>query len=110
MRSCLATCSWIAGSVKGAIMSGDQSPYTEGSSIQDASLRAKAMDLESGFLGKFFGGANTAPSNIAGFMLVSLVLAGISVTLFQPSASAEFWKYATPIITLVFGFLSGKKV
>lgn len=92
-------------------MSQDKSPYTEGSSIQDASLRAKAMDLESGFLGKFFGGANTAPSNIAGFMLVSLILAGILVTLFQSSASAtEFWKYATPIITLVFGFLSGNKI
>jgi hypothetical protein len=92
-------------------MSLDQSPYTEGSSIQDASLRAKAMDLESGVLGKFFGGANTAQSNIAGFMLVSLILAGIVVTFFQSSASAtEFWKYVTPIITLVFGFLSGKKV
>ena len=91
-------------------MSQDQSPYTEGSSIQDASLRAKAMELESGTLGKFFGGANTAPSNIAGFMLVSFVLAGIAVTLFQSSSSTtEYWKYATPMITLVFGFLSGKK-
>lgn len=86
------------------------SPYTEGSSIQEASLKAKAMDLESGLLGKFFGGANTAPSNIAGFMLVSLVLAGICVTLFQSIAATEYWKYATPIITLVFGYLSGKKV
>jgi hypothetical protein len=106
----MATCPWIAGFVKGSIRSGDLSAYTEGSSIQDASLRAKAMDLEPGFLGKFFDGANTAPSNIAGFMLVSLAQAGILFTLFQPSASADFWKYTTPIITLVFGFLSGKKV
>lgn len=92
-------------------MSQDQSPYTEGSSIQDASLRAKAMDLESGLLGKFFGGANTAPTNIAGFMLISFVLAGVVIPLFQSSAlTTEYWKYATPIITLVFGFLSGKKV
>ena len=87
------------------------SPYTEGSSISDASLKAKAMDLESGVLGKFFGGASTAPSNIAGFMLVSLITAGIGIALFQSaSAATEYWKYATPIITLVFGFISGKKV
>jgi len=110
MGECLAAGPWGVGFDKGAVMSQDQSPYTDGSSIHDASLRAKAMDLESGVLGKFFGGANTAPSNIAGFMLVSLISAGILVTLFQSSASAEYWKYATPIITLVFGFLSGKKV
>lgn len=68
------------------------------------------MDLESGVLGKFFGGVNTAPSNIAGFLLVSLVLSGIFVTFFQPATTAtEYWKYATPLITLVFGFISGKK-
>lgn len=91
-------------------MSQHDSPYTEGSLIHDASLKAKAMDLESGFLGKFFGGPNTAPSNIAGFMLVCLVLTGISVSVFRSETSAEYWKYATPIITLVFGFISGKKV
>jgi hypothetical protein len=93
-------------------MSKDQSlsPYTEGSSIHDASLKAKAMDLESGVLGKFFGGANTAPSNIAGFMLVCLILTGAGISIFHAETSGEYWKYATPIITLVFGFISGKKL
>ena len=87
----------------------DNGLYTGGSSIQEASLKAKAMDLESGLLGRFFGGSNTAPSNIAGLILVSLIVAGIYLQVFQPTSATEFWKISSPLITLVFGFISGNK-
>lgn len=72
-------------------------------------LRSKAMDLESGWLGKVFGNHANAPTNIAGFVAVFLILAGIGMVAFSGwEKSAEFWKVISPLLTLVLGYLFGK--
>jgi len=72
-------------------------------------LRQKEMDLEAGWLGRCFGTSKNAPMNIAGLVVVLLVLAGLA-TMFIQSAlpSADYWKIAVPLITLVMGFIFGK--
>jgi hypothetical protein len=72
-------------------------------------LRSKEMDLEAGWLGKFFGSGKNAPLNIAGFVVVVLVIVGC-VNLFVQSnlPSGDYWKIIGPLITLVLGFLFGK--
>ena len=72
-------------------------------------LRRKAMDLESGFLGRFFGNRANAPTNIAGMALVLLLVSGIAmVALNGWDHSAEYWKVLSPLLTLVLGFVFGK--
>ena len=74
-------------------------------------LESKRMDLDSGFLGKIFGSSATAPSNIAGLVLIVLLVSGVAI-LFVNSASmtaGDYWKIIIPIITLVLGYLFGKK-
>jgi hypothetical protein len=46
-------------------------------------LQSKQLDLESGILGKIFGGFKNAPSNIAGLVLFLLISTGIIVFLFK---------------------------
>jgi hypothetical protein len=72
-------------------------------------LRSKAMDLESGWLGKAFGNHTNAPTNIAGFVAVCLIVAGTGmVGLAGWEKSSEFWKVISPLLTLVLGYLFGK--
>jgi hypothetical protein len=73
-------------------------------------LQAKQMALDSGLLGKVFGGSKTAPTNIAGLCLVLFVVPGI-VLLFYDGAklsAKEYWASLTPIVTLILGYLFGK--
>lgn len=88
-----------------------QSEDTTFSSMQGpltVDLQKKAMDLESGALGKFFGNRINAPTNVAGFVVVALVLAGVLDLGLKWTVSGDFWKISTPIITLALGFLFGK--
>lgn len=72
-------------------------------------LRIKAMDLESGWLGKAFGNYANAPTNIAGFVAVCLTVAGIAMVGFSGwEKSSEFWKVIFPLLSLVLGYLFGK--
>ncbi len=84
--------------------------FTTGPESQLAiGLQSKAMDLESGWLGKAFGNHANAPTNIAGFVAVCLILAGIGMVVFSGwEKSAEFWKVISPLLTLVLGYLFGK--
>jgi hypothetical protein len=68
------------------------------------------MELNSGYLGKVFGGSTTAASNIGGLALVLLVLPGIVLPFFSGASmtAVEYWKTASPIMTLIFGYLFGK--
>lgn len=72
-------------------------------------LISKRMDLEAGFLGKFFGSHANAPMNIAGMLLVLLFGSGVTV-LFVPStmSASDYWKIIAPITTLVIGYMFGK--
>jgi hypothetical protein len=76
---------------------------------QRYALEQTRMSLESGFLGKFFGAATNAPTNIAGLIALLLTLSCI-VSLFFPSniPALEFLKLVLPVITGVLGYLFGK--
>ena len=76
---------------------------------QRYTLEQTRMSLESGFLGKFFGAATNAPTNIAGLIALLLTLSCI-VSLFVPSniPALEFLKLVLPVITGVLGYLFGK--
>ena len=68
------------------------------------------MDLQSGLLGKLFGGEKRAPMNIAGTIGVALTGAGIAAMFFKTGTEVtEIWKFISPIITGVLGFIFGKK-
>ena len=83
--------------------------YADTPSPHLVQLQSKQMDLESGWLGKLFGGSRNAPSNIAGLSLLLLVAPGIAL-LFIPGTSmtaADYWKFITPIVTLILGYVFG---
>jgi hypothetical protein len=67
------------------------------------------MSLEAGWLGKIFGSAMNAPTNIAGLILC-LFFASIIVVLFLETRmeAIEYLKLVLPVITLVLGYLFGK--
>jgi len=84
--------------------------YSDRPSAALIQLQSKQLDLESGILGKIFGGFKNAPSNIAGLVLFLLISTGI-VVLFVENLNmpaAEYWKYSTSIITLILGYLFGR--
>jgi hypothetical protein len=91
-------------------MIGEQkATFTSADSHLAVDLRSKAMDLESGWLGRAFGSRANAPTNIAGFVAVCLILAGVGMVGFVGwEHSSEFWKVISPLIALVLGFLFGK--
>ncbi len=62
-----------------------------------------------GFLGVFFGASNDSPTNIAGLIAVFLVLAGIINCLIGQISSEFLWEKITPILSMILGFLFGKK-
>jgi len=72
-------------------------------------LEERRMSLDSGSLGRFFGSAANAPTNIAGLIALLLTLSCI-VSLFFPSniPALEFLKLVLPVITGVLGYLFGK--
>ncbi len=84
--------------------------YADSPSPDVIKLRSKEMDLESGWLGQVFGGARTAPSNIAGLCVLLLIFAGIALVFLTGAgmSAPDYWKIAAPIITLILGFLFGK--
>ncbi len=72
-------------------------------------LRSKEMDLEAGWLGRCFGAASNAPMNIAGVVVLLLVLSGLLVLFVRSAVPAgEYWKIIAPLITLVLGYMFGK--
>lgn len=82
--------------------------YDPNSDIADHALKKHKMSLDAGWLGKLFGAAQNAPSNIAGLALLILLVAGIIVPLINGVIYAEFWKIIAPIITMILGYLFGK--
>jgi hypothetical protein len=90
-------------------MSGNISTTSQEGIIQK--LEEKKLDLDAGTLGKFFGSSKNAPSNIAGVVIIILVVTGVACLIFPPSESdpIEIWKILAPVITLILGYLFGKQ-
>ena len=79
-------------------------------------LVAKKMELESGWLGKFFGNRANAPSNVSGLVLILLLLWGMVMILLpyeDPNALSvtpkEYWEIIVPLVTLILGYMFGKR-
>ena len=88
----------------------DKLEYNKDPDSANTLLRSRELELESGLLGKLFGAPTHSPGNIAGFLIVILLLSGILVTYLPGSISAtDFWGVITPLITLALGYLFGKK-
>jgi hypothetical protein len=91
-------------------MSDNEAIYSDTPSTALIQLQAKQLDLESGILGKIFGGFKNAPYNIAGMCLFLLLTVGIIVLFVQNlnMSATEYWKYSTSIMTLILGYLFGR--
>jgi gamma-glutamyl phosphate reductase len=71
-------------------------------------IQARKVDV--GVLGRIFGSRENAPTNIAGLLLFTLIIAGVIALLLKASISAaDFWDKIVPILTLLCGYLFGKK-
>lgn len=78
--------------------------------IQASKHELQVKKVNIGLLGKVFGDRENAPTNIAGFLLALLAIAGVIVLFLKPGISAaDFWGTIAPIITLLCGYLFGKK-
>jgi hypothetical protein len=75
----------------------------------DNEMKIKELDLESGWLGRVFGSPRNAPPNIAGVVVVCLVLIAGGISFFQKENALECWRVVAPIITMVLGYMFGKK-
>jgi len=75
-------------------------------------LEERRMNLEAGWLGSIFGSRTPPSTSIAGIVLILLILMNF-ILIFSPSAGITAGEFAKqillPIITLVFGYLFGKK-
>ncbi|MBQ6301558.1 MAG: hypothetical protein IJK75_06415 [Bacteroidales bacterium] len=89
--------------------------------IIDADLEKERLNKEDkrserGWLGKLFGAGVHSPNNIAGLLIVILLLVAIGYTFFMlvycPVEThhqvVDFWGIITPLITLALGYLFGK--
>ncbi len=73
-------------------------------------LEKERMYLESGWLGRIFGSPSSAPMNIAGLVASVFTLAAVLLLFFPGSVSAlDYLEVIAPVITLVLGYLFGKK-
>ena len=84
-------------------------PLIPAEDVHRYALDRERMTLDAGFLGRFFGSAANAPTNIAG--IIALLLTGACILLlFVPSTipPLEFLKLVLPVITGVLRYLFGK--
>jgi len=73
-------------------------------------LEEKRMSFDYGSLGRLFGSSANAPTNISGLLLFLLVLPGVLLVFLQGNIEVgEYFKLILPAVTLVAGFLFGRK-
>lgn len=85
--------------------------YSTATTFNKYSLESKKIDVEAGLCGKFFGAKGNAQTNIAGLVLLVLVVSGITVPLCTNELTfTQFWQIAGPIVTTLIGFIIGKRV
>lgn len=87
----------------------NQLEYNNQPVTEDTFLKAKSMDIESGILGRFFGSKDNGPINISGFIAVILVSTAVAITFLEPDKINSVWGIITPLLTLILGYLFGKK-
>ncbi len=91
--------------------------------ILDTNLKAQnlsneAKKSERGWIGKFWGASEHSSNNIAGMLIVILLIIGTLYTTYMLFFNAvethkqvlDFWKIITPLITLALGYVFGHKV
>jgi len=84
--------------------------YNKSPVSEETFVNLRKMDVEAGLLGKLFGGPSSAPMNIAGIVCFLLILCGVVYTCLKGMTEAlDFWKLITPVVTLVLGYLFGKR-
>lgn len=84
--------------------------YNRSPVSQQTFVKLREMDLEAGWLGKIFGGPTVSPLNISGLILCLFVLCGLVFTFWKGMTEAlDYWKLTIPVVTLVLGYLFGKK-
>ena len=73
-------------------------------------IQKHQLDLDAGWLGKFFGGGK-APTNIAGIISLLLVVAGVILPFLTgtPMSAEAYWTKVGPVVTLALGYLFGKQ-
>ena len=75
-----------------------------------AFLENRRMSLDAGVLGYFFGTGTASSTNIAGFVIFMLVLAGlVTLVIDTKMPAADYWKLAAPMITGAMGFIFGAR-
>ena len=87
-------------------MTGKIRPFSEG-----LTERLEEKRLDAGWLGKLFGSSQYAPFNIAGIMLILLLAIGAYCLYAPPEkiSALEVWKVLAPIITMILGYLFGRR-
>jgi hypothetical protein len=61
-----------------------------------------------GKMGDFLGIGENGSINIAGIVIILLVVVGGILTFVNFHNSEDYWKIVSPLITLAFGYLFGK--
>jgi hypothetical protein len=98
---------------------GDTESVFDTDSNKQAEYLMQSKLIDTGALGKIFGGPENAPTNIAGLILIIfvLMLLGVIIAIVNFSKGGNdttalegiCYKIILPVITLVVGFLFGKK-
>lgn len=83
--------------------------------LQQTKITYEDKKNERGWLGRFFGSGKHSPNNIAGLLIILLLLIAVSYTtymlIYKPETThsnvLDFWGIITPLITLSMGYLFG---
>ena len=90
-------------------MGNDKLDYGAPASNAVVDLERQKMSLESGLLGRVFGGRTTAPTNIAGLVIaVMLVLAAVSVFRSDVAERDKILQTVATVLGLALGFVFGR--
>lgn len=87
------------------------------SSLEEKKLENDAEKGRRGWVGRIWGDGNNSAVNIAGILIVLLVVIGAGYTFWMLSVGwqeshsqvLDFWKVIVPLITLALGYLFGKR-
>ncbi|GAB3803523.1 hypothetical protein GCM10028819_33570 [Spirosoma humi] len=75
------------------------------------------IKIETGLLGRIWGNSKNIPHNVAGIVIILLLLSGSIYTCVMYNVPSDktnlsikdFWSIISPIITLALGYLFGNK-
>lgn len=79
------------------------------SNMEDPSVNLADRRLQAGVLGKLFGTGTNAARNIAGIVILILIL-GALIAYFAQDDKGDLFEIVVPIVTLGLGYLFGEKM